>query len=494
MTALPLPETYAPQADYDAWFWSHAAHSGCKRVLEVGTLQSVPGRSTHARAGFPKVPPEDYVRLDIAAGPDVDVVGDLHALPADWSGRYDSFLAIAVWEHLERPWIAAKEVERILAPGGTFLVVTHQTFPIHGYPSDFFRFSREALRLMFEDAGLVVEACDYKNRCVIAPGPAILPPEGVAGWNQVYPSYIHVGIAGRKPGTSKAPARVEPPPKRVSWLRRAADKAAAEALGPAITDIYEYAPPHPQNAIDLLPGWNHAFPPEMKLNAGPGFMYEDPRIHWAVSQFGSLDGARVCELGPLEGSHTWLLERLGARRIDAIEANKTAYLRCLVAKEIHGMRRARFHLGDFVRGLAEPQYYDLIIACGVLYHMTDPLLLLERMAARTPAIYLWTHYFDEQEMPPGDPRRGAFRSPEGGEEVVAKGELAGVEMTLHLRSYHQAWKNSKYCGGPIDRHFWLEKEQLIAALRALGFNQLSFADEQPDHPNGPAFSLFARRV
>ena len=88
------------------------------------------------------------------------------------------------------------------------------------------------------------------------------------------------------------------------------------------------------------------------------------------------------------------------RRIDAIEANQLAYLRCLVAKEIYGLRRARFHLGDFVRGLEAPTRYHLIVACGVLYHMADPLLLLERIAARTDALYLWTHYFDEAEMPP----------------------------------------------------------------------------------------------
>lgn len=107
-----------------------------------------------------------------------------------------------------------------------------------------------------------------------------------------------------------------------------------DPVPPVLTDTYEFSAPSYQNAIDLLPGWNHAFPAEMKLNAGPGFMYEDPRIYWAAEQAGGLEGKRVLELGPLEGSHTYMLERLGARRIDAVEANKSAYLRCLVAKEI----------------------------------------------------------------------------------------------------------------------------------------------------------------
>ena len=194
-----VAEPYEARSDYDAWFWTHAPGLDCRSVLEVGTLQAVPGRSTHSMAGFPKVKRPDYVRLDVAPGHDVDVVGNIHALPSEWGGRFNAFVAMAVWEHLERPWIAAHEVARVLAPGGKFLVVTHQTFPIHGYPSDFFRFSREALRLIFEDAGLIVEACDYKNRCLIAPMPPILPPALIESWNREFPSYIHVGVAGRKP-------------------------------------------------------------------------------------------------------------------------------------------------------------------------------------------------------------------------------------------------------------------------------------------------------
>jgi 2-polyprenyl-3-methyl-5-hydroxy-6-metoxy-1,4-benzoquinol methylase len=45
---------------------------------------------------------------------------------------FDALVAVAVFEHLERPWIAAKEVARVLKPGGFAYVSTHQTFPLHG--------------------------------------------------------------------------------------------------------------------------------------------------------------------------------------------------------------------------------------------------------------------------------------------------------------------------------------------------------------------------
>ena len=271
-------------------------------------------------------------------------------------------------------------------------------------------------------------------------------------------------------------------------------KGDPEKTGLDVGEVYEARAPADQNAIDLLPGWNHAFPPDMGVSAGAGHMYADPRIFWAIEQFGSLETSRVLELGPLEAAHTQMLHRAGAARIDAVEANKIAYLRCLVAKEIWDLPRARFHLGDFVSGLETETRYDLIVACGVLYHMTDPLLLLERIAARADRVYIWTHYFDEAELPPGDNRRVAFKDAKPPHEEVTKTvEFHGVEMTLHLRSYYRAWSDSKYCGGPIDRHFWLEKAQLLAALRALGFNRLSVAHEEPAHVNGPAMSVFAAR-
>jgi len=281
--------------------------------------------------------------------------------------------------------------------------------------------------------------------------------------------------------------------KLPSWFPRR--RVSAKTPTADARDIYQFSKPTPQNAVDLLAGWSHAFPPEFGVTAGAAAMYEDPRIHWAVEQFGPLAGKRIAELGPLEGAHTYMLERAGAENIDAIEANKLAYLRCLIAKEIYGLRRARFHLGDFVAALEQPTRYDLIVACGVLYHMSDPLALLRRLAERTDALYIWTHYFDDEEMPLGDPRRGAFRAPPPPhEEFVESGEIAGVAMTLHLRSYHGAWTKSKYCGGPTDRHYWLEKRQLVAALGALGFNQIAFAHEEPGHQNGPAMSIFARRA
>ncbi|WP_244910372.1 class I SAM-dependent methyltransferase [Agrobacterium rosae] len=193
------PEQHLPEFRVEDLFHEKIMGDQRKMILEVGTLQAVPGRSTHSMSLFPNIAAENYVKLDIIDGPDVDVVGDLHNLPEEWSGRFDCFIAHAVFEHLERPWVAAREVARVLSPGGVFLIKTHQTFPIHGYPSDFFRFSDAALRLIFEDAGLSVDGCGYEHRCIIVPPEPILPDAMVFDWNREFPSFIHVGATGHKP-------------------------------------------------------------------------------------------------------------------------------------------------------------------------------------------------------------------------------------------------------------------------------------------------------
>jgi hypothetical protein len=246
--------------------------------------------------------------------------------------------------------------------------------------------------------------------------------------------------------------------------------------------------PSAQNAIDTLPGWNQTFPPEVGVTAGGMALYNDPRILWAIEQFGDLAGRRVLEVGPLEAWHTVMLDRHGPAVLDAVEANRLAFLRCLVVKEIMGLAHARFHLGDCQLWLEQrEERYDLIVASGVLYHMEDPVRFLQAMAARTDSLFLWTHYVDDVAMPQDDPRRGAFV---GSPEIS---ETLGVTVKLYPRSYMGAWQSSAFCGGTHDLHRWMERTSLIELLKALGFSDVRIAHDQPDHAFAPAFCIYAAR-
>ena len=118
------------------------------RVLEIGSR----ARSGNTYLDFL---PEgtQYVGVDVKDGPNVDVVADAHDLRAALGDeQFDAVFSISVFEHLAMPWKAAVSINRVLRPGGLVFVGTHQSFPLHDPPWDFWRFSDEAWKCLFNRA------------------------------------------------------------------------------------------------------------------------------------------------------------------------------------------------------------------------------------------------------------------------------------------------------------------------------------------------------
>src|SRR5690349_8178668 len=117
-------------------------------VLEIGSYQ-VAGQEGLAdlRALFPD---RDYVGLDVRPGRGVDCVADVEALPqADAS--VGTVIAMNTFEHVPRFWRGFEEIRRVLRPDGALLVSCPFYFHIHSYPSDYWRFTPQALELLLRD-------------------------------------------------------------------------------------------------------------------------------------------------------------------------------------------------------------------------------------------------------------------------------------------------------------------------------------------------------
>ncbi|WP_246811078.1 bifunctional 2-polyprenyl-6-hydroxyphenol methylase/3-demethylubiquinol 3-O-methyltransferase UbiG [Ensifer sp. ENS03] len=255
-----------------------------------------------------------------------------------------------------------------------------------------------------------------------------------------------------------------------------------------VFDQYSKSVPSDQNAIDALPGWNSAFPAEAGVTAGTHPLFADGRIEWALAQFGSIEGRKLLEIGPLEGMHTYMLDRQRPARIDAVEANQLCFLRCLVTKQILQLNSAHFYLGDAQRWLEEQEIrYDLTIASGVLYHMHEPAEFLVQLARRTDSVFIWTHFFLDEVMPEGDVRRLPFSG------KVERRVVNDVPVRYYERGYFSANSNKSFCGGMRDRHYWMHRDDILQLLRSLGFQRLEIAHEELDHSGGPCFCLFAQR-
>jgi SAM-dependent methyltransferase len=144
------------------------------RVLELGTQRSIPTRPTHHRDWC--APDASFVMSDMTPGLDVDVIADIHSLSEVFTpDSFDFCIACSVFEHLQRPWIAMLEIARVLRRDGQLFVQTHQSFPLHGYPNDYWRFTQDALRTIGEDAGMKTIASGYEfpARVVSEEDPAI---------------------------------------------------------------------------------------------------------------------------------------------------------------------------------------------------------------------------------------------------------------------------------------------------------------------------------
>lgn len=247
--------------------------------------------------------------------------------------------------------------------------------------------------------------------------------------------------------------------------------------------------PENENSLKLFSGsWSSKFP---NLD-GPGNagLFEDPRIQWLIEECGDITNWQVLELGPLEGGHTYMLENAGAK-VTSIEGNTQAFVRSLIAKNFTGLN-AHYLLGDFTKSFGPPKDWDLIVASGVLYHMLEPGRLLEKMSESSDRLFLWTHYFepDLTLWSPNWQKRLESKWHQSEEYIV---EIAGVKARHVPYSYNEALGWSGFCGGPASQATWLYRDDIQLIMRNLGFKQFKYAFDDPAHPNGPAFCLFATK-
>jgi len=155
-------------------------------VMEIGTRRW--GKNpTHHKDWFPGH--GKFVMTDFMAGEDVDVIADAHELSRSFGeSSFDVIIACSLFEHLERPWIVAEEILKTLKPGGIFFIQTHQTFPVHGFPNDYFRYTREGLMVLFNKAS--EKYAEYEFPCEIT--------SDRLGLMKNKQSWLNVLIAGRR--------------------------------------------------------------------------------------------------------------------------------------------------------------------------------------------------------------------------------------------------------------------------------------------------------
>lgn len=110
---------------------------------------------------------QDYlpnvVNFEIVPYPSTDVLGVGEELPF-LDNSFDAVFSLAVLEHVKDPFQCARELARVLKPGGTLYAAVPFLQPYHGYPHHYYNMTHQGL------ANLFAGTLEVKEQRVLASG------------------------------------------------------------------------------------------------------------------------------------------------------------------------------------------------------------------------------------------------------------------------------------------------------------------------------------
>jgi len=102
----------------------------------------------------------NVVNFEIADYETTDVRGVGEVLPFI-DEAFDAILSIAVLEHVKDPFLCAKEISRVLKPGGQLMCGVPFLQPFHGYPRHYYNMTHQGLENLFVDYLVIDQITTY---------------------------------------------------------------------------------------------------------------------------------------------------------------------------------------------------------------------------------------------------------------------------------------------------------------------------------------------
>src|SRR5947209_4298942 len=91
-----------------------------------------------------------YLGVDMRPGPGVGKVASADSLPF-LDSEFGVVVSTEMLEHDPTFWLSIPEMARVLAPGGHLILTARGNgFPRHDYPGDYWRFTPDSFRLLFD--------------------------------------------------------------------------------------------------------------------------------------------------------------------------------------------------------------------------------------------------------------------------------------------------------------------------------------------------------
>lgn len=144
-----------------------------RNVLDVG-CGTMPYRSIFTTRGA------RYIGADIDGTPDV-LIRPEGTLPLE-DESVDFVVSFQVLEHVRDVPAYLANARRVLRRDGRMFLSTHGVWPYHPHPTDYWRWTRDGLRIALEDAGFRIER--------------ITPLCGPAAWIPMFPLLVFKKLLG----------------------------------------------------------------------------------------------------------------------------------------------------------------------------------------------------------------------------------------------------------------------------------------------------------
>lgn len=127
------------------------AHRVKEPILEVGSKNY--GNTPDYRSLFPDF---EYIGVDMEEGGGVDAVLDLtdefEIIDAKLNGkRFKTVICASVLEHCANPFKMCNNLTRLLDDNGIVFIGVPFSWRIHGYPSDYWRFTPDGVEMLFPE-------------------------------------------------------------------------------------------------------------------------------------------------------------------------------------------------------------------------------------------------------------------------------------------------------------------------------------------------------
>jgi SAM-dependent methyltransferase len=100
-------------------------------------------------SGLRQVYRPQVVNFEVVRNATTDVLGVGEELPFK-DNSFDAAFSLAVLEHVKDPFACARELARVLKPGGTLYCVVPFLQPFHAFPHHYYNMSHEGLANLFE--------------------------------------------------------------------------------------------------------------------------------------------------------------------------------------------------------------------------------------------------------------------------------------------------------------------------------------------------------